>query len=665
MRKAIILLLASLTCVTALAQEAAWRDTLKAAVKTDTRRTEASLGRLQTGLEGIRGVVSPLGEGDPTRWAQSLPGVATGADGTTSMYVRGGGTGNNLFTMDGVPVYGYSHILGLTTIVPSGAIESAELGKGGFDGAESNFTAAHLRLISKTPEPTQRFSFSVNNFLAGLEAEGPIGNKLSYFVSARISPLTYEYKAVHSFLPELLSGFDNFAADVGDVYGKICLQTGVRSGIDLSVLGSLDRYRFETPGVSRQSMGWHNLLGQLRFYRNGDKTKIEVRASANDYGNSQQEDKVYRFIWNQMSLTSRLREYTIAGSMRHQLGQNFALSEGLDARYAIFAPGQVGKDTPATELVLAGAWLQADYSIKDKLSVKAAVRGHYYDNMKAEEKRYDPEASLLTKVNITKWLTLEISGDRLVQYYHTLEGLPVGWSLDMIVPSGATVAPETALQANAGLNAKAGGHTVSAGGFYKEMDKLVYYKYAQSLFSGAMADWENHVDIGKGTAYGAEFLYEYIGGDFYARMAYTLSKATRHDFAETNEGRPFHARFDRRHVLNAMASWRGFSAAFILQSGHWENGAAETYPMHIPGGIWEADYFAGVNNYHMPTVIRLDLGWQKEFKTGKLEHTVNLGVCNVTNHFNPFMLYFDPATESWKEIALLPIMPNFSWRVEF
>ena len=275
MRKAIISLLAFLTCVTALAQEAAWRDTLKAAVKTDTRRTEASLGRLQTGLEGIRGVVSPLGEGDPTRWAQSLPGVATGADGTTSMYVRGGGTGNNLFTMDGVPVYGYSHILGLTTIVPSGAIESAELGKGGFDGAESNFTAAHLRLISKTPEPTQRFSFSVNNFLAGLEAEGPIGNKLSYIVSARISPLTYEYKAVHSFLPDLLSGFDNFAADVGDVYGKICLQTGVRSGIDLSVLGSLDRYRFDTPGVSRQSMGWHNLLGQLRFYRNGDKTKIQ------------------------------------------------------------------------------------------------------------------------------------------------------------------------------------------------------------------------------------------------------------------------------------------------------------------------------------------------------------------------------------------------------
>ena len=155
-------------------------------MKTDARRIEASLGRLHTGIEGMRGVVSPLGEGDPTRWAQGLPGVATGADGTTSMYVRGGGSGNNLLSLDGVPVYGYSHILGLTTIIPTGTIESAALGKGGFDGAESNFTAAHLRVLTKTPGDTQKLTFSLNNFLAGVEAEGPIGNRLSY-IGARVS----------------------------------------------------------------------------------------------------------------------------------------------------------------------------------------------------------------------------------------------------------------------------------------------------------------------------------------------------------------------------------------------------------------------------------------------------------------------------------------------
>ena len=102
--------------MTCAAQEVpSWLDTLDAAVKTDFRRTEAGLGHLQTGIEGIKVIVSPLGEGDPIRWVQSLPGVTTGADGTTAMYVRGGGSGNNLFTLDGVPVYGYSHILGLTT----------------------------------------------------------------------------------------------------------------------------------------------------------------------------------------------------------------------------------------------------------------------------------------------------------------------------------------------------------------------------------------------------------------------------------------------------------------------------------------------------------------------------------------------------------------------
>ncbi len=97
------------------AQEQERHDTLTAAIKTDSRR-----------------VISPLGEGDPIRWAQGLPGVSTGADGTTAFYVRGGNMGNNLITLDGVPVYGYSHLLGLTTIIPQDVMSETSLLKGGF-----------------------------------------------------------------------------------------------------------------------------------------------------------------------------------------------------------------------------------------------------------------------------------------------------------------------------------------------------------------------------------------------------------------------------------------------------------------------------------------------------------------------------------------------------
>ena len=667
MKRVVLIQILLLSALTALAQQetTTWSDTLQAAVKTDARRIEVGLGRLQTGIEGVRVLMSPIGEGDAVRWAQSLPGVTTGADGTTSMFVRGGGSGNNLFSLDGVPVYGYSHILGLTTIIPTEATESASLAKGGFDGGDSNFTAAHLRMVSKTPSDTRKTSVALNNFLVSAGTEGPLGNKLSYLLSLRYSPLTWEFRALRKSLPDLVNGLDNFTTSVGDVYAKLRWQAGARSFLETSVLGSMDRYAFDTPDFSHEVMGWNNLLGLMRFRHYRDNLRLEVTASANRYGTSQEQQKWYHGTKNNLSLRSLVGEYALAGNLRHTLGGGLSVSEGLNVRWAQFAPGQVSAENTITNTLLATVWMQADYAIPDRLTVKAVARGHYYRNMTGSGGRFDPEGGLSARMNLTDWLQLEVTGDRMVQYYHTLEGMPVGWSLDMMVPSGEKVKPESALQGNVGLTVKAGDHSVSLGGFYKAMGGLIYYKYAQSLFSGALAAWEDQVDFGKGTARGLEFLYEYQGDDVYARLAYTLSETTRHDFAETNGGRPFHARFDRPHVLNAMAQWKGICATFILQSGHWENGAPETYPMPLPGKEFEAKYYSGVNNYRMPTVIRLDLGYQFDFRTGRAEHKVSLGVCNVTNHFNPFMLYFDTATESWKEIALLPILPNFSWRVEF
>lgn len=348
----------------------------------------------------------------------------------------------------------------------------------------------------------------------------------------------------------------------------------------------------------------------------------------------------------------------------------------MNLRYARFAPGQIDADPKKTGTLLTTGWLSVGFSIPETLSLKAVARANRFRNQELKKLVNKPyakpglhknmEYSLSAKWNVTRNLALEGSFDKMVQYYHTLEGLPVGWSLDMIVPTGRKVLPETSLQKSAGLSGHFGAHDISVAGFYKKMENLIYYKYSQALFTGALAAWENHVELGNGESYGLEVLYEFMKKDWYGRVSYTLSKTTREGFPSFYEGGPFHARFDRRHVLNATAQWKGINASFILQSGHWENGEAETYwmPAFWTGG-WTADYYSGVNNYQMPTVIRLDLGYQFEFTTGPVMHSVNVGVCNLTNRFNPFMLYFDTRTESWKEIALLPILPNFSWRVNF
>ncbi len=658
-------LLLCLPTTTVNAQEQVWTDTLTAAVKTAERRIKISMDRLSGDLKDIRGTLSPLGEGDPIRWILGLPGVTTGADGGSAFYVRGGNLGNNLLTLDGVPVYGYSHLLGLTTIVPVMVMQSAELAKGGFDGSESNFTSSHLAVETKSPCEGVNASVAINNFLLSAGSEGNITERLSYILSARISPLAMEYNTFHTLLPKQFGEFDNFKAGVGDLYGKLRYSFKGSSYLELSGLGSIDEYSFSTGQESQKTLGWRNGLTSLRFQNQTNNSNSTILAYFNYFDTYQIQDAVYHGKSNHLTLQSELMESSLS-AIRQRSIERFILGYGVKGRYATFKPGQVASIKNSSVIWLASAYIQSAFRVPDHLELKTVGRMNYYQQLTDEKGRFDPEYSFSVKVRIGSNATIEGSIDHLTQYYHTLEGLPVGWSLDMIVPSSTKVAPETVLQSAIGAQFHFGTHSGSIGGFYKEMDQLVYYKYSQSLFSGGMADWESQVSQGKGKSYGAEILYEYSYNDWYARISYTISKTNRSGFEGVNEGKPFNARFDRTHVLNAQLIWRYLTLSLILESGHWENGAAATYPMHTLEDMeWRAEYYSGINNYRMPTVFRLDLGWQKSFRTGRLENTLNLGVCNVTNHFNPFMLYFDTRTESWKEIALLLIMPNFSWRVEF
>lgn len=678
--RSLIVLFGLLTGISVSAQDRTWTDTLTAAIKTANRRIELSIDRLSAEAKEIRGVLSPLGEGDPIRWVQSLPGVTTGADGGSAFYVRGGNMGNNLISLDGVPVYGYSHLLGLTMIIPVSVMQSVELAKGGFDGRENNFTAAHLAVETKAPLEKISSSVALNNFLLSANSEGHITKGLSYLLSARISPLTWEYKALQKLLPEQVV-FDRFKADVGDLYGKIRYDFSGQTFIELAGLGSQDGYAFSPGPDSDKSLGWRNGLVSFRLQNQTATTRTSFLSYIDYFDTHQAQDAVYHGNKNHLALQSVMMETAFSADRTRTMGR-FCFGFGAKGRYAEFKPGQIADVDNRSTVVLGDAFLQAGFKIPDLIDVKAVGRLNYYERrdgrwpqhlrLSEENVRFDPEYSFSAQVNIGPHVLLEGSFDRLVQYYHTLEGLPVGWSLDMIVPSGSRgpsrpqVAPETVRQGAVGIQFRAGAHCGSVGGFYKMMDQLVYYKYSQSLFNVGMVNWESQVSQGQGTSRGLEFQYEFSHGDWYARMAYTLSKTDRSGFEGVNEGKPFHARFDRTHILNAQGLWRHWTVSLILESGHWENGAAMTYPMHtLEDAPWRAEYYSGINNYHMPTVFRLDVGYQHIFTTGRLQHELNLGVCNLTNHFNPFMLYFDGASESWKEMALLPILPNFSWRIGF
>lgn len=639
------------------------RDTLREAVITGYHYIRWDGGKVETRIEGARAVASPLGEGDPLRWIQALPGVSMGADGSSAAYVRGGNVGGNLITLDGIPVYGYSHLLGLATVLPNDAIESVSFSKGGFGGNQGNFSASHIAVLSKDiPADRLHSSVTVNNFLLGGNVSAPVSDKISAFLSGRISPLGPEYRALRGLMGGGFGELDNFKAGVGDLYWKLIWKTGGNNYLSASFLSSIDRYAFTTSDGSDDDLGWGNLIGNVTYHTSGERGNNDLSLSYNAYQSTQGLSNSFHGKENDFRMKSTLREITLSEDFAKRTGGAFNWGMGGKVRYSVFEPGIIAGTVNRKHALYASAFWQGKYDT-EKLMLEGTLRPNVFW---CGEFLFSPDVNLKGKWSPVKGFAIEATFDRMSQFYHTLEGLPVGWSMDMIVPSTASIPAETAIQGYVGIISSFGSHSVSLGAFAKQMNGLVYFKNARDFFSSSISSWEGGVDTGKGDSKGVELMYGYQGEDLFVQVSATLSESTRKDFSEVNGGRPFHAPFDRRFVANLSALWKGISLGFTWQDGNWVNGTGEDYSVLLPDGDEVTlHHFASINSHHMPAVIRLDAGYELKWEGRKTSHSLKLGIFNLLNHFNPFTVYYDTVEESWKELALMPILPNFSYRVTF
>src|SRR5690625_7065139 len=90
------------------------------------------MSRNEVPVEQIQKLPALLGETDVLKTLQLLPGVQSGAEGTSGIFVRGGSIDQNLILVDGVPIYNPTHVLGIFSSFNSDAIKSVSITKGGF-----------------------------------------------------------------------------------------------------------------------------------------------------------------------------------------------------------------------------------------------------------------------------------------------------------------------------------------------------------------------------------------------------------------------------------------------------------------------------------------------------------------------------------------------------
>ena len=85
-----------------------------------------------------------LGEVDLMKMLQLMPGIQSGGEGSSGLYVRGGGPDQNLILLDGVPVYNVSHLFGFFSVFNADALNNVEILKGGFPARYGEIGRAHV-----------------------------------------------------------------------------------------------------------------------------------------------------------------------------------------------------------------------------------------------------------------------------------------------------------------------------------------------------------------------------------------------------------------------------------------------------------------------------------------------------------------------------------------
>ena len=653
-------------------------DTLETAYAVaDQVRMVQQVGLRSLDLKASRRIISVAGEGDVLKMVQTMPGIAAGSEGSSAFYVRGGNLGHNAVTLDGVRLFGYSHLLGLTTAFPNSIIKDVDFTVGGFGGDSYNMLASHTSVRTKDGNFSHlEGEGSVSNFILGGYVSAPlVKDVLSVVASARMSPLVV--------------GINGYKVGVYDAFGKLTWRVGSRQTIRGSVFYSSDSFSYPTE-TGNESMGWGNLIGNLEWSYDLDTNReLSMQFSLNHYQNEQRRDLIFGGTYNELGMYSDIGE--LAAHLKYRAWQESGLSYQFGVRLSdmSYKPGStkvLGAEAQGVvqpmlaQSLFANAYGEVRYDRKNKVNLLLAGRLNYYQNKDQKLRtlsywRLNPEFSFSGRYFIAPWLGIEATYDYLTQYHHTLEGVPLGWSLDLLIPADLPFRPETSQQAYLGLLTCLGQHSLSLGAYYKTMQDLVYFSEPTLFFGSGTTQWVESIKTGSGTSKGIEFLYQKVGQTFNYHLAYTYSRTDRH-FEEVNKGVPFYAKYDRPHVLNLTMDylfWEeehrkvGANLFFTYQSGHLESVKSAHYDGILPGTDHrvDLDYYEGINNFRLKDFMRLDVGCYAVFEKPRVTHKLNLGIYNVMNRHNIFSIFYDTEDDLWKSVSLFPIMPSISYQVSF
>ncbi|MCL3779093.1 TonB-dependent receptor [Prolixibacteraceae bacterium JC049] len=672
------------------------------AKRADDKVTSSQMSKVDIPIEKIQNLPAFLGEADVIKTLQLLPGVQSGTEGSSGLYVRGGGPDQNLLLLDGVPVYNANHLFGFFSVFNPNAIKNVSLYKGGFPARFGGRLSSVVDIRMKEGNMKEYHGkFSVGLISSNFNFEGPIAkDKTAFNISAR---RTYADLLARPFMKSKERGGFYFY----DLNAKINHKFNDRSRIYLSAyLGSDVAHTYSEEAynsyndIDKSNMNWGNTTTALRWnYIFNEKLFSNTTLTYSKYtfkvGLDEKEYKLKDLLKHQnLDYTSHIEDIAYKQDFDYFPNPNHAIKFGLNYIYHHFKPGVKTlnkKDGNTTEFETqsvddnkkaheVSAYIEDDFSLGARLKMNLGLHLSGFNVDKSFYTSIEPRASL--RYMLSNKVSLKAAYSKMQQYIHLLSNSTISLPTDLWLPVTKKVKPMKSEQFAVGAVYQIQkGVNFSLEGFYKKMDNLIAYKEGASFFGGNRS-WEDKVEIGKGWSYGVEALLSKEVGKTTGWIGYTLSWADR-QFENLNFGEKFPARYDRRHDISIALTHKFNKRIDIGATWVYGTGNALTVSTHImrtPSasgsfkyGSGEANFYGKRNNYRMSPYHRLDLGinFHKQKKHGI--RTWNISIYNAYSRQNPFFLYFEEQYKSGthqsrkqlKQVSLFPIVPSITYSYKF
>jgi hypothetical protein len=657
----------------------------------------------------IKAMPALLGETDVLKVLQLLPGVQSGAEGSSGLYVRGGGPDQNLILLDGVPVYNASHLFGFFSVFNADAINNVELVKGGFPARYGGRLSSVIDINLKEGNNTKiKGEGSVGLIASKFTIEGPIKkDRTTFIISAR---RTYIDVLARPLIKDLSKGKAS-GYYFYDLNAKINHRINDKHRIYLSTYAGDDNAYSRMKDIStnpknavtfatddRSTLKWGNITTALRLNSILSKKLFSnVTATYSRYRfdvfqskkNSTTENEITKTNYYQNQYMSGIWDYAVKVDLDYIPSPVHYVKFGGQAIQHLFTPGAFSlhttgiektdtvfgtKKTYASEFYL---YAEDDFLITPKLKVNAGVHASGFS---VENKFYHSiQPRISGRFLITPEVSWKTSYAQMTQFIHLLNNVGIGLPTDLWVPSTAKVGPEHSYLTSTGIAYNVNNqYEFTVEGYYKRMKGLIEYKDGAD-FLKREEDWQTKVEIGKGWSYGSEVFLHKKTGKLNGWFGYTLSWTNR-QFPNINYGKIFPYRYDRRHDIEIAATydWKpnrkfgmtwvyGTGAAVTLSQSTYASNTSFPYVYHdyTAGSI---QYFDGRNSYRMRAYHRLDLSYTTSKKTKWGERSWTIGVYNAYSRRNPFymdMTYDKNGNKKFVQYSLFPIIPSIAYRFKF